>query len=96
MRLTLQSIRSILTAHRACTAFGIPMADHLTHSPLSSDVPSWAAPTKSSRYVRYTLPWKINIPGTKRLVTHGRCAPTVVVARSADGPCAYAFSPISL
>jgi len=68
----LQSTRSILIARRAYTACGIRMAGRLTPSPLSSGVPSWAARTKSSRSVRFMPPWKINIPGTRPLVTRGR------------------------
>jgi len=72
IRVTSQSTRSILIVHRACTACEIRTAGRLTPSPLSSGVLSWAARTKSSRSVRYTPPWRINIPGIKPLVTRGR------------------------
>jgi len=88
----LQNTRSILIVHRACTACGIRTADRLTPSPLSSGVLSWAARTKSSQSVRYTPPWRINIPGTKALVTRGRYA----TACNVDKMCLFFLPSLSL
>jgi len=72
IRLMPQNTRNIPIVHQACTACGIPMADPLIPSPLFLGVLSWAVQTRSSRFVRYMLPWRINTPGIKRPVTRGR------------------------